>query len=228
MKITILTLFPEMFSSTFSESIIKRAIQNEIVDIRFINFRDFSTDKHKHVDDYSFGGGPGMLLSVEPIVKALMSIEDYQSAWKVLLTPQGMTYHQDSAKVFASKEHLILICGHYEGFDERVRYFVDQEISIGDYVLTGGEIAAMVIVDSIVRLLPDALGKKESFEQDSFYDGTLEYPQYTRPQEFMGHKVPDVLMSGNHQEIEKWRKEEALKRTLQRRPDLLHKTNKKD
>jgi len=228
MKITILTLFPEMFIGALTESIIKRATQNGIVDIQFINFREFSTDKHKHVDDSSFGGGPGMLLSVEPIVKALMSIQDYQTAWKVLLTPQGEPYHQETAKSFSEKEHIIFICGHYEGFDERVRYFIDQEISIGDYVLTGGEIAAMVIVDSIVRLLPDALGKKESFEQDSFYDGLLEYPQYTRPQEFMGYPVPDVLMSGNHQEIEKWRSEQALKRTKERRPDLLVKSNKKD
>jgi tRNA (guanine37-N1)-methyltransferase len=217
-----------MFSGIFTESIIKRAIANEIVTINIVNFRDFSLDKHKKVDDYSFGGGPGMLLSVEPIYRALISIEGFNSAWKVLLTPQGTKYDQEIAKNYSHHEHIILICGHYEGFDDRIRYYIDEEISVGDYVLTGGEIASMAIVDSVIRLLPDALGKKESFEQDSFYDGLLEYPQYTRPQEFMGHSVPDVLISGNHQDIEKWRLEQALKRTKERRPDLLTKSNKKD
>jgi tRNA (guanine37-N1)-methyltransferase len=228
MKITILSLFPEMFSGIFTESILKRAVASEIVSINVINFRDFSLDKHKKVDDYSFGGGPGMLLSVEPIYRALISIEGFETAWKVLLTPQGIQYDQEIAKHYTRHEHIILICGHYEGFDDRIRNYIDEEISVGDYVLTGGEIAAMAIVDSVVRLLPDALGKKESFEQDSFYDGLLEYPQYTRPQEFMGHTVPDVLISGNHQDIEKWRLEQALKRTKERRPDLLTKSNKKD
>ncbi|MBU0997078.1 MAG: tRNA (guanosine(37)-N1)-methyltransferase TrmD [Firmicutes bacterium] len=228
MRVTILSLFPEMFSGVFKESILKRAIQKDIIKVDIVNFRDFSTDKHKHVDDYAFGGGPGMLLSVEPIVKALQSIEGFETAWKILLTPQGTTFHQNTAKEYTKKDHIILICGHYEGFDERVRYFIDEEVSIGDYVLTGGEIAAMAIIDSVVRLLPDALGKKESFENDSFYDGTLECPQYTRPQEFMGYTVPEVLLSGNHQEIEKWRKEQALNRTKERRPDLLSKTDKKD
>ncbi|MBU1144809.1 MAG: tRNA (guanosine(37)-N1)-methyltransferase TrmD [Firmicutes bacterium] len=228
MKITILSLFPEMFTGIFSESILKRAQEDSKVSIEIINFRDFSLDKHKKVDDYAFGGGPGMLLSVEPIYNALISIEGYFDAWKILLTPQGIPYHQEVAKKYALKEHLILICGHYEGFDERIRAFVDEEVSIGDFVLTGGEIAAMTIIDSVVRLLPDVLGSEESFTQDSFYEGLLEYPQYTRPQEFMGIKVPDVLISGNHQEIEKWRKEESLKRTKERRPDLLQKTKKKD
>jgi len=228
MRVTILSLFPEMFNGIFTESILKRAIQKDILKVDVVNFRDFSTDKHRHVDDYAFGGGPGMLLSVEPIVKALESIEGFDSAWKVLLIPQGIPFNQNTAKQYANKEHIILICGHYEGFDDRIRYFIDEEISIGDYVLTGGEIAAMAIVDSVVRLLPDALGKKESFENDSFYEGALEYPQYTRPQEFMGYKVPDVLLSGNHQEIEKWRKEQAEKRTMERRPDLLVKSDKKD
>jgi len=228
MRITILSLFPEMFEGLIANSIIKRAVDKEIVSINIIDFRDFSTNKHKKVDDYPFGGGAGMLLSVEPIVAALESINDSQKAWKVLLTPQGVPFKQSVANDLSGKEHLILICGHYEGFDERIRLFVDQEISIGDYVLTGGEIAAMAIMDSVIRLLPDALGKKESFEQDSFYDGQLEYPQYTRPQEFRGLKVPDVLISGNHQEIEKWRKEESIKRTKERRPDLLEKPVKKD
>ncbi len=228
MKITILSLFPEMFDGILNSSIIKRSIQKGIVEVKIINFRDFSTDKHQRVDDYAFGGGPGMLLSVEPIVYALESIPDYISAHKVLLTPQGIPFKQNIANEYAKKTDIILICGHYEGFDERVRDYVDQEISIGDYVLTGGEIASMAIIDSVIRLLPDALGKKESFEQDSFFEGVLEYPQYTRPQEFRGIKVPDVLISGNHQEIEKWRKLESLKRTQERRPDLLEKPIKKD
>jgi len=228
MKITILSLFPEMFNGFLSESIIKRAIQAQIVEIKIINFRDFATNKHKQVDDTSYGGGVGMVLSVEPIYRALTSIEGHDKATKILLTPQGDPYVQSSAKVLAQKEHLIMICGHYEGFDERVRSFVDMEISLGDYVLTGGEIPAMAVSDSIIRLLPGALGKEESFQQDSFYQDMLEYPQYTKPYEFMGMKVPDVLISGNHQEIEKWRKEESLKRTQNRRPDLLKIPNKKD
>jgi len=228
MKITILSLFPEMFSDVFGTSMIWHASEIGAVQIDIINFRDFSTLKHKKVDDASFGGGPGMLLSVEPIYRALTSIEGYQNATKILLTPQGQTYSQEQAKNLSKKDHLILICGHYEGFDERVRSLVDMEISIGDYVLTGGEIGAMVIVDSVSRLLPGVLSSNESFEQDSFYDGMLEHPQYTRPQEFMGMKVPDVLISGNHQDVDKWRKAESLKRTQERRPDLLKKAEKKD
>ncbi len=228
MKITILSLFPEMFNGFLSESIIKRAIQANIVEIKIINFREFAINKHKQVDDTSYGGGFGMVLSVEPIYRALSSIEGYENATKILLTPQGKPYVQDNAKALATKDHLIMICGHYEGFDERVRSFIDLEISLGDYVLTGGEIPAMAVSDSVIRLLPGALGKEESFQQDSFYQNMLEYPQYTKPYEFMGMKVPDVLISGNHQEIEKWRKEESLKRTQTRRPDLLKLPNKKD
>ncbi|MGE0003386.1 MAG: tRNA (guanosine(37)-N1)-methyltransferase TrmD [Candidatus Izemoplasmatales bacterium] len=228
MKITVLTLFPEMFSGIFNESILKRALQSDIIDVDFVNFRDYPIDKHGHVDDAPFGGGAGMLLAVEPIYRALQNIEVVEKAHKILLTPQGVPYQQSHAKELAQKEHLILICGHYEGFDERIRQLVDEELSIGDYVLTGGEIAAMAVIDSVTRLLPGALGKQESFEQDSFYEGLLEYPQYTRPQDFQGMKVPDVLLSGNHQEIEKWRKSEALKRTQERRPDLLEPTKKKD
>lgn len=228
MKITILTLFPEMFEGVLSSSILKRAIEKEIVEVNLVNFREFSLDKHNRVDDYAFGGGPGMLLSVEPIVRALESIDGYLEAKKILLTPQGVPFNQEKAIELSSSKDLIFICGHYEGFDERVRYFIDEEISIGDYVMTGGEIAAMAITDSVVRLLPNALGKQESFEQDSFFDGMLEYPQYTRPQEFKGYSVPEVLLSGNHALIEKWRKEESLKRTVSRRPDLLEKPKKKD
>jgi len=228
MKITILSLFPEMFTNVFGASMIWHAQDIKAVDIEIVNFREFSTSKHKKVDDASFGGGPGMLLSVEPIYRALQSIEGHETAHKILLTPQGQTYHQEMAKELAKKDHLILICGHYEGFDERVRSLVDQEISIGDYVLTGGEIGAMALVDSIARLLPGVLTSDESFEQDSFYNGLLEYPQYTRPRNFLGVEVPEVLISGNHQEVEKWRREQALKRTQERRPDLLKKADKKD
>lgn len=228
MKITILTLFPEMFQGVFSESIIKRAIADDLVQINLINFRDFSTNKHNRVDDTAYGGGPGMLLCVEPIYLALQSIPEIDKAHVILLTPQGKTFQQAHAITLSKREHIVLICGHYEGFDERVRAYVNEEISIGDYVLTGGEIAAMAISDSIIRLLPDALGSKESFENDSFYNGLLEYPQYTKPQTFNGMSVPDVLVSGNHKEIDKWRHEQSLKRTLERRPDLLEKTDKKD
>ena len=225
MRITVLTLFPDMFPAILNDSIIKRAKENNLVTFEIINFRDFSSNKHKMVDDTPYGGGAGMVLAVEPIYKALISIEGYESALKVLLTPQGKTYHQSVAKELISEEHIILICGHYEGFDDRVREFIDIEVSIGDYVLTGGEIAALTIIDSVVRLIPGALGSKESYENDSFYEDTLDYPQYTKPREFRGLKVPDVLLSGNHQEIAKWREEMKVKRTLERRPDLHKKSN---
>ncbi|MCK4551931.1 MAG: tRNA (guanosine(37)-N1)-methyltransferase TrmD [Tenericutes bacterium] len=225
MRITVLTLFPAMFPAILNDSIIKRAKENNLVTFEIINFRDFSSNKHKMVDDTPYGGGAGMVLAVEPIYKALTSIEGYESALKILLTPQGKTYHQSVAKELISEEHIILICGHYEGFDDRVREFIDIEVSIGDYVLTGGEIAALTIIDSVVRLIPGALGSKESYENDSFYEDTLDYPQYTKPREFRGLKVPDVLLSGNHQEIAKWREEMKVKRTLERRPDLHKKSN---
>jgi len=228
MKITILSLFPEMFEGVFGSSMIWHATDIKAVEIQIVNFREFSTSKHKKVDDAPFGGGPGMLLSVEPIYKALQSIEGHETATKILMTPQGKTYNQEIGKNLSKKDHLIIVCGHYEGFDERIRSLVDMEVSIGDYVLTGGEIAAMAIVDSVSRLLPGVLSSNESFEEDSFYDGMLEYPQFTRPQEFMGMKVPEVLVSGNHQEVAKWRKEEALRRTKDRRPDLLQNAKKKD
>ena len=225
MRITVLTLFPDMFPAILNDSIIKRAKENNLVTFEIINFRDFSSNKHKMVDDTPYGGGAGMVLAVEPIYKALISIEGYESALKILLTPQGKKYHQSVAKELISEEHIIFICGHYEGFDERVREFIDVEVSIGDYVLTGGEIAALTIIDSVVRLIPGVLGSKESYENDSFYGDTLDYPQYTKPREFRGLKVPDVLLSGNHQEIAKWREEMKVKRTLERRPDLLKKSN---
>ncbi len=228
MKISVLTLFPDIFGCFLSESIIGRAQKAGIADIELINFRAFSTNKHMQVDDSPYGGGAGMVLSVEPIYRALVNIDGYEKALKILLTPQGETYNQTKAIELSSYEHLILICGHYEGFDERIRDLVDMEISVGDYVLTGGEVPAMILIDSIVRLLPGALGKEESYRDDSFFTGLLEYPQYTRPYDFMGQFVPEVLVSGNHAEIEKWRREQALKRTLERRPDLVKKPNKKD
>ncbi|XMB72767.1 tRNA (guanosine(37)-N1)-methyltransferase TrmD [Mycoplasmatota bacterium WC30] len=224
MKITVLSLFPEMFPAILDNSIIKRAKANNLIEFEIINFRDFSTNKHRTVDDTPYGGGAGMVLAVEPIYNALKSIKDSDKALKILLSPQGKTYHQSFAKELVLKEHLILICGHYEGFDERVREFVDIELSIGDYVLTGGEIAALTVIDSVVRLIPGVLGSKESYEKDSFYEDSLDYPQYTKPREFIGLKVPDVLLSGNHQEIAKWREEMKKKRTQERRPDL-HKKN---
>lgn len=228
MKVTILTLFPEMFTNVFGTSMIWHAQDIGAVEIELINFRDFSTNKHKKVDDTPYGGGPGMLLGIEPIHRALLSIENPENAHKILLTPQGRPYDQALAKELANEDHLVLICGHYEGFDERVRSLVDQEISIGDFVLTGGEIGSMAIVDSVVRLLPGVLGSDESFEEDSFFRGILEYPQYTKPRSYLGMEVPEVLVNGNHQEIEKWRREQALKRTAERRPDLLKKPDEKD
>ena len=223
MKITVLTLFPEMFEHVLNGSILKRAQESGLVEFKLINFRDFSTNKHHTVDDTPYGGGVGMVLSVEPIYHALQSIPDHETATKILLTPQGKTFHQSDAKNLVQKEHFILICGHYEGFDERVRSLVDLELSIGDYVMTGGEIAAMVVIDSVTRLIPGVLGSQESFEHDSFYSDSLDYPQYTKPREFQGLKVPEVLLSGNHQEIAKWREEMKKKRTQERRPDLLKK-----
>lgn len=223
MKITILSLFPDMFAGVFGESILKRARELGAVEIEIIDFRDFATNRHRHVDDYAFGGGAGMVLSVEPIHRALQSIAGIEKAVKILLTPQGRPFDQAEAIRLAKADHLVMVCGHYEGFDERVRSLVDLEISIGDYVLTGGEIAAMAIADSVIRLLPGVLGSPDSAPHDSFYDGLLEYPQYTRPVEYMGMRVPDVLVSGNHAEIDRWRREQSLKRTMERRPDLLKK-----
>lgn len=221
MKIDILTLFPHMFDGFLTESIIKRAIDEKYVTIETINFRDYSTDSHKRVDDYSFGGGAGMILAPQPIFDCIESIRTDDS-YVILLTPQGKTYTQSMAHELSKKNHLIFICGHYEGFDERIRTLADIELSIGDYVLTGGELASMVIADSVVRLL-DGVITKESHMNDSFENNLLDYPVYTKPQDFRGMKVPEVLLSGHHENIRKYRCEEQLKRTLERRPDLLEK-----
>ncbi|TCS79211.1 tRNA (guanosine(37)-N1)-methyltransferase TrmD [Tepidibacillus fermentans] len=222
MKIDILTLFPEMFTGVLQSSILKKAQDKEVVTISTINFRDYSTNKHKTVDDYPYGGGHGMVLKPEPIFSAVEAIPHYEQARIIMLTPQGEKFSQKKAEELSKEKHLIFLCGHYEGFDERIReHLATDELSIGDYVLTGGELAAMVIIDSVTRLLPGVLGNEGSVETDSFSLGLLEYPQYTRPEEYRGWRVPDILLSGHHQNIEKWRKKESLKRTLLRRPDLL-------
>ncbi len=221
MKIDILTLFPKMFEGFLQESIIKRAIDKKIVEVNVINFRQFSKLKNQQVDDTPYGGGAGMVLMCEPIVLAIESLKTKDSI-VILLTPQGTTYNQKLANQFASYKHIILICGHYEGFDERILSFVEMQISIGDYILTGGEIAAMAIVDSSIRLI-DGVINKESVSNETFSEGLLDYPTYTKPRVFRGLEVPEVLLSGNHQAIAEYRKEQQLKKTSQSRPDLLKK-----
>ena len=226
-----MTLFPEIFHSYMSESIMKRAIEKEIIEVHVYNIRDFSANKHKKVDDYPFGGGAGMLMTPQPIYdtyKHIVETHNIENQRVVYLTPKGKVYKQDIACDLSSNEDIILLCGHYEGIDQRIiDLIVTDEISIGDYVLTGGELPALIMIDSIARLIPGVLSQNESFEEESFKDDLLEYPHYTRPREFMGMKVPDVLLSGNHQRIEKWRLEESKKITKLRRPDLYKKSCKK-
>ena len=223
MKIDILTLFPSMFDGVFSESIIKRAIDDKKVEIRLINFRDYTIDPHNKVDDTPYGGGAGMVLSCQPIFDCIDDIRTPESKI-ILLTPAGIPYKQKMAYDLSLEKHLIIICGHYEGFDERISTLADYEISIGDYVLTGGEIPAMALVDSITRLIPGVINE-ESHIEDSFKEESnrylLDYPTYTKPSNFRGLKVPEVLLSGHHENIKKYRMEESLKRTKERRPDLL-------
>ncbi len=224
MKIDILTIFPEMFNGFINSSIIKRAINDKKVEINIHNFRDYSTDPHKCVDDYAFGGGQGMVLMPQPIFDAVKAIKTKDTK-VILLTPQGKKYSQKMAYELAKEKNLMFICGHYEGFDERIRTLADEEISVGDYILTGGELPSMVITDSIVRLLPGVINES-SHQKESFNNNLLDYPVYTRPANFRGMKVPEVLLSGHHANIEKYRKEESLKRTKERRPDLLEKKEK--
>ena len=225
MKIDVLSLFPSMFDGVFGESILKKAQEKNAVELNVVNFREYSTNKHQNVDDYPYGGGAGMVLTPQPIFDAVEKLtETAKKPRVVLLCPQGERYTQAKAEELAAEEHLIFICGHYEGYDERIReQLVTDEISIGDYVLTGGELGAMVVIDSVVRLLPDVLGNNHSAVQDSHSTGLLEHPHYTRPADFRGLMVPEVLMSGNHKKIEQWRQKESLKRTLLRRPDMLEK-----
>ena len=223
MLVDIITLFPEMFSA-FNDSIIKRAIDNGILTINFTQLRDFAFDKHKHVDDSPFGGGSGMVLKPEPMYRAVRHVlaENENLNRRIIITdPAGKTFNQAMAKELATYERLIFICGHYEGFDARIYELADELISIGDYVLTGGELPTMVIVDAVARMLPGVLGSADSAATDSFFDGILSYPQYTRPRDFEGKIVPEVLLSGNHAEIKKWRMEQAMQITKSRRPDLL-------
>ena len=221
MKIDILTLFPEMFEGIFSQSIIKRAILDKKVEIKLHNFRDYSKDPHHKVDDTPYGGGSGMVLTCQPIFDCVDALKEDDSL-VILMTPDGTPYKQQMAYDLSKKKHLIIICGHYEGFDERIRSLCDLEISIGDYVLTGGELASMVLTDSIVRLIPGVI-ETSSHQNDSFNNNLLDYPTYTKPRNFRGMEVPSVLVNGDHKKIEEYRKEESIKRTKERRPDLLEK-----
>lgn len=226
MHIDIVTLFPDMFSGPFAESIVKRAIDRNLASINFHNLREWGQGRHRVVDDYPFGGGSGMVMKPEPFFEAVEDIVKNSadpSPPVILLTPQGRVFNQRIAVELAALKHIIIICGHYEGIDERVRqHLATDEISIGDYVLTGGELAAMVIIDATVRQLPGVLGSEDSAEKDSHADGLLEYAQYTRPQNYRGWEVPEVLLSGHHAQIAQWRREQSILRTLARRPDLLH------
>lgn len=224
MKIDILTLFPGMFENVMQASIMKKAQENQVFSYQTIDFREYATNKHNKVDDTPYGGGAGMVLMPQPIFSAVDAIEKKELTPPriILMCPQGERYTQKKAEEFAKEEHLIFICGHYEGYDERIReHLVTDEISIGDYVLTGGELGAMVVIDSVVRLLPNALGNQQSAQADSFSTGLLEHPHYTRPADFLGMEVPEVLRSGHHEKINDWRSEQSLRRTQARRPDLL-------
>jgi tRNA (guanine37-N1)-methyltransferase len=226
MKCDVLTLFPDILTAYLKESILKRAQGKKLLEVKIYNIRDFVSGKHKSVDDYSFGGGAGMVIKPEPLFKAIDSIKkDNEERRIILLSPQGKTFNQSIAEEFSKeKRRLVFICGRYEGIDERVRIsLMDEEISIGDYVMTGGELAALVIIDASARLIRGALGDERSVEEESFSWGLLDYPHYTRPREFQGLSVPDIFLSGNHKEIWRWRRKEALRKTLKRRPDLIEK-----
>ena len=229
MRIDILTLFPEMFHNVLENSILRIAQEKKLVNFHLHNIRDFSNDKHKCVDDKPYGGGAGMVMKPEPVFNAVETVEaeNELAAKKILLTPQGKTFDQNIAEDLSKEARLMMICGHYEGFDERIRSGINVlEISIGDYVLTGGEIPAMAVIDAVVRLIPDVLGGNGSLQDESFTNRTLEYPQYTRPAEFRGMRVPEILRSGNHKKVEEWRMKESVMKTQERRPDLLDKTVK--
>lgn len=222
MKIHILTLFPEMFD-LFKCSIIGRSVQNNIIEINTINIRDYSKDKHKKVDDYPYGGGAGLVMSPQPIIDSIREVKKINSGKVIFLGPRGRTFNQEVAKELSAEFELIFLCGHYEGIDERVYKYIDDEISLGDFILTGGEMACIPIVDSLCRLVPGVLPRTESFMDESFYDGVLEYPQYTRPECFEEDCVPKVLLSGHHENINNWRRMQSLKITKVKRPDLFNK-----
>jgi len=221
-RVDILTLFPEMFRGFLGESMIRIAQEKGLLEIRLTDIRDYARGKHKKVDDKPFGGGPGMVMKVQPVADCLAAVRamDDRPGPVILMTPQGRVFRQEVARELAQHSRLILVCGHYEGVDERIRSLVDDEISIGDYVLTGGELPAMVVTDAVARLIPGVLGHAASSHDESFSQGLLEYPQYTRPQDYHGLRIPEVLISGHHAEIEKWRRQQARQRTRQRRPDL--------
>ena len=222
MNIHVLSLFPDMFTGVFGSSILKKAQEKKAVELAVTDIREFSENKHKQVDDYPYGGGAGMVLKPEPMFNAVEAITAGRKPRVILMCPQGERFTQKKAEELATEEELVFLCGHYEGYDERIReHLVTDEISIGDFVLTGGELPAMTVIDAVVRLLPGVLGQQDSHIQDSFSTGLLEHPHYTRPADYKGMKVPDVLLSGNHAKIEAWREEQSFKRTLERRPDLL-------
>lgn len=224
MKIDVLTIFPDYFKTPFEQSLIAKAIEKSLLKIDIWDIREFSEDKHKTVDDIPYGGGCGMVMKIQPIYDCLNMVEKRNGqGYKIVLTPKGRKFTQEVAKELSNKEHLIFICGRYEGIDERINNFVDDEISIGDYVLMGGEVAAIVIVEAVTRLVDGVVGKTRSVEVETFSNGLLEYPQYTRPYDFLGYKVPDVLISGDHKKIEEWRRLQAIEITKKRRPDLLRK-----
>ena len=224
MRIDLLTLFPEFYGSPLSQSMLQRAQQQGAVSFRVINLRDFAADRHQVTDDRPFGGGPGMVLKIEPLVKAIRTVRQEDPGVRVILmNPQGPVFSQDQARRLAQQQHLLLVCGHYEGVDDRIRHYIDEELSIGDYILTGGEIAALAVADAVVRLLPGVLGGEGAVDEESFQTGLLEYPHYTRHRVFEGHGVPQVLLEGDHRLIARWRRQEALRRTAKFRPDLLAK-----
>jgi tRNA (guanine37-N1)-methyltransferase len=225
-RFDILTLFPDMFQSPFASSVLKRAIDRGLIEVNIYNIRDFTTDKHHVVDDSPYGGGSGMVMMAGPIVEGIEGVKSINGSPRVILmTPQGVTFNHGEAKRLSQCGHLLFVCGRYEGVDDRVRGYIDEEISIGDYILMGGELAVMVVIDAISRFVPGVLGSEASVLEESFADALLEYPQYTRPRVFRGKGVPEVLVSGDHRQITQWRRKEALKRTLIRRPDLLEKVN---
>ena len=222
MRIDLLTLFPEFFASPLSQSMLQRAQVQGAITYRVINLRDYTTDKHQVTDDRPFGGGPGMVMKIEPLVAAIRAVREEDPLTRViLLGPSGPGFNQAKAAELAIHSHLLLICGHYEGVDDRVHFYIDEELSIGDYILTGGEIPALIVADAVTRLLPGVLGGEGATEEESFQEGLLEYPHYTRPRVFEGHVVPQVLLEGDHQRIARWRRQQALARTVTRRPDLL-------